>query len=387
MRARPLVLPAALAAVLAGALLVLARPPLDGIDLRDVVAAPAVARDSSFGARILRLSEEGGYFDTDNLISNERSYLHVAPALRQRAGGGAYIGVGPDQNFAYIALLRPVVAYILDIRRDNLLAHLFFKALFERSRNRLAYLAGLTGRVPPAALGDWDAASLDDIVAWVDAAPADPDELERVHADVRARLDRYGYPLDARDREFLGRMHRTFAEQGLALRFTTHGRAPMPYYPSWQDLLLERDRAGTPAGAFVDEASFRYLKRMQQEDRIVPVIGDFAGAHALRAIADELRAHRLDVRAFYTSNVEYYLFRDGRFDAFAANLAALPWHDDGVIVRSVFRTVSPRTAHHWVPGYGSAQLAQRAATFLDGVRAERYNRYSTLIDDEPLPPR
>lgn len=387
MRARPIVLPAAIAAVFAGALFVLARPPLDGIDLRDIAATSAVARDTSFGARILRLSEDGGYFDTDNLISNERSYLHVAPTLRQRGGGGAYIGVGPDQNFAYIALLRPAVAYIVDIRRDNLLAHLFFKAMFERSRNRLEYFAGLTGRVAPGALEAWDSASLTDILAWVEAAPATEDELVRVHADVRARLGRYGYPLDEADHAWLERMHRTFVEEGLALRFTTHGRAPMPYYPSWRDLLLETDRAGTPSGAFTDEASFRFVKRMHQEDRIVPVVGDFAGTHALRAIAEELRSHRLNVRAFYTSNVEYYLFRDGGFDAFAANIAALPWHDDGVIVRSVFRTVSPRTAHHWVPGYGSAQLAQRVATFLGGVRAARYNRYTALIDDEPLPPR
>ena len=77
-------------------------------------------------------SEPGGYFDTDNLISNESSYLQVVPELR-RAGisGGAYLGVGPDQNFTYIAEIRPAIAFIVDIRRDNLLLHLLFKALFQ----------------------------------------------------------------------------------------------------------------------------------------------------------------------------------------------------------------------------------------------------------------
>src|SRR5262245_13122033 len=50
----------------------------------------------TFAARIQQLSEEGGDFDTDNLISNERSYLEVVPALKAgNVSGGAYIGVGP----------------------------------------------------------------------------------------------------------------------------------------------------------------------------------------------------------------------------------------------------------------------------------------------------
>src|SRR5690242_4938674 len=82
--------------------------------------APKSLPDSAFAALSLRLSEASGYFDTDNLISNEDSYLHPITTLR-RLGivGGTYIGVGPDQNFSYIAQVRPGIAFILDIRRDN----------------------------------------------------------------------------------------------------------------------------------------------------------------------------------------------------------------------------------------------------------------------------
>ena len=82
---------------------------------------------SSFASLIATLSEDPGFFDTDNLISNERSYLHVVPELRALAGeggGGVYLGVGPDQNFSYIAHLRPSLAIVIDIRRENLLLHL-----------------------------------------------------------------------------------------------------------------------------------------------------------------------------------------------------------------------------------------------------------------------
>src|SRR5688572_28008824 len=64
-----------------------------------------------------QLSEPEGYFDTDNLISNESSYLQVADQLDQAVPtGGVYLGVGPDQNFSYIARVRPRYAFILDIR-------------------------------------------------------------------------------------------------------------------------------------------------------------------------------------------------------------------------------------------------------------------------------
>src|SRR5262245_8024935 len=95
-----------------------------------VLAEPAQARQSTeFAHLVARLSEPGGYFDSDNLVSNETSYLHVLPALRTLdLHGGAYVGVGPEQNFSYIAELKPAIAILIDIRRDNMLLHLLFKA-------------------------------------------------------------------------------------------------------------------------------------------------------------------------------------------------------------------------------------------------------------------
>ena len=103
-----------------------------------------------FAARIEALSGQAGYFDTDNLISNERSYLHAISDLRAaRVRGGVYLGVGPDQNFSYIAEIDPELAIIIDVRSDNILQHLLYKALFHASRNRVEYLAFLTGRPAP----------------------------------------------------------------------------------------------------------------------------------------------------------------------------------------------------------------------------------------------
>ena len=87
----------------------------DGRSQRSNTSGPGGATalsDAAFAALIERLSEPGGYFDTDNLISNETSYLHVIGTLRELGvSGGAYIGVGPDQNFSYIAAIRPSIAF------------------------------------------------------------------------------------------------------------------------------------------------------------------------------------------------------------------------------------------------------------------------------------
>src|SRR6185295_19194679 len=112
--------------------------------------------DTSFAGIVARLSEPGGYFDSDNVITNEVSYLHVASQFT-KAGvhGGAYMGVGPDQNFSYIALIRPKIAFLVDIRRDNLLEHLLFKSLFAMAHNRLEYLCLLFGKPVPANADKW----------------------------------------------------------------------------------------------------------------------------------------------------------------------------------------------------------------------------------------
>src|SRR5262245_38105805 len=93
---------------------------------------------AQFAEIIEKFSEPNGYFDTDNLISNESSYLHVLGKMRQmKISGGAYLGVGPDQSFSYIAQIRPEIVFIVDIRRDNLLQHFLFKSLFQLSHNRM----------------------------------------------------------------------------------------------------------------------------------------------------------------------------------------------------------------------------------------------------------
>src|SRR6476660_4460802 len=139
----------------------------------------------AFAALSARLSEPGGYFDSDNLISNETSYLHVMAKLRELGvSGGVYIGVGPDQSFSYIAKIRPKMAILIDIRRDNLLQHLLFKALFARSRNRIEYLCNYFGKPFPKTRG-WESRNIKDLVDYIDGTASDVRLFDKTLKEVR----------------------------------------------------------------------------------------------------------------------------------------------------------------------------------------------------------
>ena len=302
---------------------------------------------TTFAAEIARLSEPEGYFDTDNLISNEHSYADVIPALAS-AGvrGGAYLGVGPDQNFSYIARIRPTFAYIIDIRRDNLLLHLLFKALFAQAGTRAEYLSLLTGRSPPERPDRWTGATIHALIAHVDAPALPAEALRSLRARVDATIERFGVPLSAADRRTIDRFHRTFVDAGLALRFQSHGRPPRPYYPTFRELLLATDGRGQAGNYLASEDDYRFVRGLQQRDRIIPVVGDVGGAHALRAIAGAIAGRGERVSAFYLSNVETYLSRDGAYRRFIQNLRLLPRDERSVMIRSAFGGGSSVSAVH-----------------------------------------
>lgn len=294
-----------------------------------------VRHDTTFAGTVARLSESPGYFDSDNLISNETSYLHAVSHLRNgHVSGGAFIGVGPDQSFSYIAAIRPSVAFMIDIRRDNLLMHLMFKALFERSANRLEYLCRWTGRTVPPDVAEWDSASIDSILARVDNLPVDSAQHET--DSLLARIRAYAVPLSVADTSTIRRFHSEFIRYGLDLRFTSTGRMPRPYYPTLRQLILERDLEGRQASYLAAEDDWRFLKSLEARDGVVPVVGNLAGSTAYPAIGREVAARGLTVSALYVSNVEMYIWRDQTFATFAANTARLPRDERSVIIRSFF---------------------------------------------------
>jgi hypothetical protein len=333
------------------------------------------AQKSTFAAQIAALSEPAGYFDTDNLISNERSYLQILPDLeRANVRGGVYIGVGPDQNFSYIAAIRPALALIVDIRRDNLLLHLLFKAIFSISRTRVEYLALLLGRPVPSSLDGWRGETIQKLVFYA-MTPPDRAAVDGLRTRVDDVIRKMGVPLSRDDFATIDRYHRRFIEGGVHLQFQSFGRPPQRDYPRYAELLAETDSAGRQRNYLASEEAFQFVKSMQAQDTIIPVVGDLGGPSALVSIGRLLDVRREKLSALYASNVEDYLFRDGRFPRFVQNLGRIPHSDNSVVIRSIFwRGMSGAR-----PGDNSTSKIQPVDELLNAFAKGRIQGYGDLL--------
>ena len=342
-------------------------------------AAPATRVDPPFGEIVRALSEPGAAFLSNNLVSNETSYLQVAPDLARIARpGGAYLGVGPEQNFTYLAIARPELAFLVDVRRENLLLHLLYKAAFAEAATRSQFLALMIGRPWDAASDPGAEASIEAVVAHATRAPPDEAAFAAAHARLLARIERaLGARPDTSDRGALEAAHRAFFKDGLDLRFelAASGRR----YPRLGDLLAATDPEGRQAGFLASEAPFRFVQRLEREDRVIPVIGDFAGDRALPGVAAEIRRRGLTVSVFYVSNVEQYLFDPGVWTRWTRNVAALPTDEASLFVRAYLDQGRRHPAE--LPGHRTATVLQPIQAFLAHDNASRYRSFWSVATD------
>lgn len=355
---------------------------------RRVLERATAPPDTTFGRLVTELSEPGGFFDTDNLISNEASYLHVLGALRRRGvTGGAYIGVGPDQNFAYIAAIRPEVAFVVDLRRDNVLQHLMFKTLFQLAETRVEYLSLLHGRALPENPREWWAATPEELVEYVREARGGLGTAEGQFALelIQTRVGEQGVALSASDIQTIRRFHEEFIRSGMSLRFSSFGSAPRPFYPTYEELLTETDLQGRPGSYVATRDGYVFLREMQAAGRIIPVVADLAGATAIRGIGDEIRSRGLTVSAFYTSNVEFYLWSSLSLGSYFGNLRRLPSDESSVVIRSYFPTQGQAHPDE-VPGYVSTQTMQPLSVLQEDDIQTRLRSYYDLVTFAAIDP-
>jgi hypothetical protein len=287
-------------------------------------ALPVRLTDREFWRLAVESSESDGYFRSDTLTSNELLYQRVIPELLERTRpGGVYLGVGPEQNFTYIAALRPPMAIIFDIRRGNMLVQLMYKALFELANDRADFVSLLFSRPRPKGLGTSSSAT--DLFSAFGSIRGDEALYTRNLAAVEARLTKtHELPLSPRDLEGIEYAYHAFFSRGYRLRAS----------PSYAELMTQTDNAGRALSYLSTEPNFLFLKDLESRNLVVPVIGDFAGPKAIRAVATFLKAHDATVAAFYLSNVEQYLNQDGKWDRFCRNFSLLPLDPSSTFIRS-----------------------------------------------------
>ena len=312
---------------------------------RAIETLPERLKDADFWKLSSTLSEPDGYFHSDNFVSNERSFQQVLAELTQHRGpGSAYIGVGPEQNFTYLLAVKPRIAFIVDIRRQNLIEHLMYKALFELSRDRADFLSRLFSKPRPANLGK--DSTVDFLFDEFNKIPGDPDLAATNLKQIRTRLmTERGFPLTADDQSDLDRVYFAFSRGGGNLTYdgpvrragVTTGTGVMP---TFEELMRETDTAGKHRSFLATEENFRTIQDLQKRNLLIPVVGNFAGPYALRAVGDYLRDHDATVTAFYTSNVEQYLFLENIWKDFYGNVSTLPVNEKSVIIRGLIRSVT-----------------------------------------------
>jgi len=300
---------------------------------------PDSLSDREFWHLFTTLSEESGTFASENFVSNEQTFQHVIPSLKGTlAPGGVYLGVGPEQNFTYIANLEPRMAVIFDIRRQNAMAHLMYKALFELSSTRVEFVSRLFSR-PLAATLTTSASPAELFAAAKSARQSDSLFDANWNTIVDLLTVKHGFALSDADLRSIRHVYTAFFEAGPEINYGYRlGMIPSfaPRYTTFADLQNLTNADGVNMAFLSSETNYHRLRALQRKNLVVPVVGDFAGPKAIRGVGEYLRDRGGVVTAFYLSNVEQYLFRDQRLaERFYRNVETLPVDLTSMFIRSV----------------------------------------------------
>jgi hypothetical protein len=342
---------------------------------------PQQLSDEAFWKMVTEFSEAGGYFRSDNFVSNETAFQYVLNGLKKTKSGGVYLGVGPDQNFTYIVNMRPRLAIIFDIRRQNAMQHLMYKALIEMSADRADFLSRLFSRNRPDRLGAQSSAE-ELLSAFENVEPDRQVYLANLQSIKKHLEERHGFNLTYDDEASIQYVYGSFYSGGPELTYNgVGGSIGASQMPSYSELMQLTDEEGVNRSYMGSEENFKILQEFEKKNLILPVVGDFAGVKAIRAVGSYLKQHDAFVSAFYLSNVEQYLFRQNDdWSRFYHNVATLPIDPTSTFIRSVFNgqgvTFPPN------PGYGlrSASLLSPIADHLKAFSAGEVRTYNDVIE-------
>jgi hypothetical protein len=298
-------------------------------------ALPQQLADKDFWALSASLSEPNGYFRSDNLVSNEIWMQHVIPdLLKATQPSRVYLGVGPEQNFTYIAAMKPAMVFIVDVRRGNLHLHLMYKALFELSADRAEFVGRLFAKKRPDGLSAKSSA-LEIFNAYSEVPTSETLYKDNLKAVQDHLMKTRGLSLSDDDLKGIEYVAYSFYWYGPGIHYSSSGGRGGRSMPTYFDLMVSTDAAGRSRSYLATEEAFLVLKNLHAKNLFVPVVGNFGGPKALRAVGKYLKDHGGTVGAFYLSNVEQYLDQQGLWPAFCGNVATLPLDDQSTFIRSV----------------------------------------------------
>lgn len=215
--------------------------------------------------------------------SNEVRHDVWFPYVREL--GGAYLGVGSDQNYTVAAAARSELMFLSDIDRSVVDLHRIYEVLIEASDT------------PEALLGRFEQVAADSSAELLTAAWADLPEPERKRL---IRLYR-----NARETVVIHLRH-----------------------------VIKRHRDGRPTTWLSDPAMYDHIRALFKADRVRMMGGDLTGANSLQTAAAAARALGIPFRVIYFSNAEEYFDYSKQF---IANINGFPVEDSTVVLRTIYR--------------------------------------------------
>jgi len=359
---------------------------LSGVALfgpRDRVAAdnlPKQLSDRAFWKLVTDFSEPDGFFRSDNFISNETTFQEVIPELAKRVSpNGVYLGVGPDQNFTYITALHPRMAFIIDIRRQNMLEHLLYKAVIEMSEDRADFMSRLFSRPRPDGLDR--TTPVGQMFDAFNRAPSSEKLFAKNLQDVLERLvKRHGFALSPDDRRSIDYIYRAFYSEGPDLRYSfPRQQVGARWFPNYMELMTTTDLGGQNHSYVASEDNFRVLRDFERNNLLVPVVGDFGGDKAIQSVGRYLREHGATANFFYTSNVEQYLFQTDAWQRYYKNVATLPLDNNSTFIRAYFNMGFRFPPGIITPDLHSVQLLDPIPGLLNAFRAGELQTYEDVV--------
>jgi hypothetical protein len=209
---------------------------------------------------------------------------------------------------------------------------LMYKAVFELSADRGEFVSRLFSFERRAGIGTQS--SVGEIIAAYAGAQLRSEELYKQNAAaIQEVLAKKGLALSADDVKGVERVYRAFFTRGMDIHYeVTPGS--FGAFPSFAEVMIATDTQSVPRGFLASEESFAFVKDLHRRNLIVPVVGNFAGPKAIRAVGKYLRSNNAVVAAFYVSNVEQYLIREVGLEQFCANASSLPLDSTSVFIRS-----------------------------------------------------
>lgn len=349
-------------------------------------ALPAEISDKDFWRMIVDLSEPGGTYPYENFVSNELQYQDVVPALKATTKPGrVYIGVGPEQNFTYASVLQSKLAFVIDIRRQNMVEMLMYKALFDMSPNRADFVSNLFSRPRPAGLDTKTTPAA--LFTAYESAKVDPDLSAKNLTAIKAYMTKHGYELTSEDIRSIDKVFDAFTRGGPGINYYFASAAPVGLGPSregtYTRMMNTTDSTGHNSSFLATEENYLNVREMQRKNRIVPLVGDFAGPAVIRNVGRFLTEHKATVGAFYISNVETYL-SDPQKQTFYENVATLPVDSSSMFIRHILGNPA-RGLSWWRMGMSNVSTIAPMSEFINQIKSGRRPTFQEIVRETKDP--